>query len=165
MLKLKADELRQQVLQILRNHPELEDDEVLRMDMIEGSTDAVEFLRWLENTRQEVAGQLAGINDRIYQLQDRRDRFENREKRLRELMFGLLQAGQVRKLELPEATLSVKSTPAHVVIYDPAELPDDYWRVHREPDKQKIKEALITAAVVPGATLSNSADTLSIRIR
>jgi Siphovirus Gp157 len=165
MLKLKADELRQQVLQILRNHPELEDDEILRMDMIEGSTDAVEFLRWIENTRQDVAGQLAGLNERIYELQERRDRFENRERRLRELMFGLLQAGQVRKLELPEATLSVKSTPAHVVIYDPTEVPDDYWRVHRELDRQKIKEALITAAVVPGATLSNSADTLSIRIR
>jgi Siphovirus Gp157 len=68
-------------------------------------------------------------------------------------------------LELPEATLSIRRTPAHVVIYDPAELPDDYWRVHREPNKQKIKEALVAAAVVPGATLSNSADTLSIRIR
>ena len=83
---------------------------------------------------------------------------------MRALMFRLLQAGQLRRLVLPEATLSIASAPARVLITNEDELPDDYWRIKREPDKERIKLALITAAVVPGAELSNSPDYLRIKV-
>jgi hypothetical protein len=44
-------------------------------------------------------------------------------------------------------------------------LPEEYWRIKKEPDKIRIKDALVAAAVVPGAELSNSPDTLAIRIK
>ena len=81
------------------------------------------------------------------------------------MMLQLLQAARLKKLELPEATLSVKLGVPRVFISDEAALPDEFWRVKREPDRQKIKQALSELKPVPGATLTNAEDVLAVRVR
>jgi Siphovirus Gp157 len=157
--------VRQQIEALLAQYPELAEDEVLRADMFEGETDLTGILRDLEAQRQHADALEDAIGETIKQLTMRCGRFQRRQDALRAMMLALLQTAQLRKVELPEATLSIRSAPARVIIHDEAELPEVYWRIKREPDKVKIKEALVTAAVVPGASLSNSPDTLAIRVK
>jgi Siphovirus Gp157 len=164
MLKLKVDEVSRQVEALLRENPELDTDEILRADMIDGETDTIAIMRELERNRAEALANAEALAATIEQNKNRMARFRRQEMLIRTMMFRLLQAGQLRKLVLPEATLSIATAPARVVITNEDQLPDDYWRIKREPDKERIKLALITAAVVPGAELSNSPDYLRISV-
>ena len=164
MLKLKNDELVRQIEALIKDYPEMLEDDILRADMIEAETDTVSFIRQLEKKRNDAKINMEVLMLYINQLKNRFERFRRQEEAMRALMFRLLQAGQLRRLVLPEATLSIASAPARVLITNEDELPEDYWRIKREPDKERIKLALITAAVVPGAELSNSPDYLRIKV-
>jgi hypothetical protein len=84
---------------------------------------------------------------------------------MRNLMLRLLQAAHLKKLEMPEATLSVRLGVPRVVIVDETEIPDEFCRIKKEPDKTKIKAALSEFKPVPGATLSNAEDGLTVRVK
>lgn len=158
-----VDLIRQQVEALIREYPELQDDDILKLDMLEGETTFVEALRVLECRRQDNAELVAGILVLIQQKKERLARLEYRDERLRELLLRLLQAAELRKIELPEATLSVRPKPPKVIITDDTLLPQDMWRIKREPSLSAIGTALKEGETVPGATLSNQPDTISIR--
>lgn len=164
-MRLDPTIIKQQVDGLLAAHPELVEDEVLLLDMIEGSTDMVEFMRRLEVTRQQAAATADAIAALIDSWRSRMARFEQRDQALRDLMMKLLAAAHMRSLELPEATLSVRLGVPKVVIINEAEVPDEFCRIKREPDKRKIKEELAQFKPVPGATLSNAEDQLAVRIK
>jgi hypothetical protein len=157
--------IKQQVSNLLTAWPELVEDEILRADMIEGSTDFVEFVRAVERRRQEANTLTEAISMQVDALEARRTRFGRREQALRELMFQMLQLAHLKKLEMPEATVSVRVGVPKVIVTDEAALPDEFCRIKREPDRAKIKAALADFQAVPGATLSNAEDTLAIRIK
>ncbi len=153
-----------QIDQLFREYPEILEDEILLADSIEGQTDMFKFLSTIESYRQEVVALVKGTDLILDDLLQRKRRFERRDEALRRLMFNLLQMTQLRTIELPQATLSLKAGIPRVMITDESALPDDLCRFRREPDKPKIKAALQTRHV-PGATLSNAEETISIRTR
>ena len=61
--------------------------------------------------------------------------------------------------------LSIRAGQPRVIITDETLLPPDCVRIKREPDKIAIKERLSRGEPVPGATLSNSEETLAMRIK
>jgi len=75
-----------------------------------------------------------------------------------------MEATELRKMELPEATLSIRSVAPSVIITDEENLPDIACKFERKPDKAKIKE-LLASGWVAGATLSNGTKSLTIRIK
>lgn len=164
-MRLDPTILKQQIDGLFVSYPELLEDEILLRDTLEGSTDLIEFLRSLETQRQDAVTLAEAIALNIENLRQRRARFERRDEAIRNLMFRLLQAAHLKKLELPEATLSVRLGVPKVVIVDESEIPDAFCRIKREPDKIKIKAALSEFKPVPGATLSNAEDTLSVRVK
>jgi hypothetical protein len=157
--------IKQQIESLLAKYPELADDDVLRADMLEGSTDMVEFMRRLEVARQHAKATAEAIATLTDTWKQRAERFDKRCEAIREMMFKLLQAAHLKKLELPEATLSVKVGVPKVLVTDEDKLPDEFCRMKREPDRNKIKAALAEFHAVPGATLSNAEDTLAIRVK
>lgn len=164
-MRLDPSAIRQQIDNLLLQHPELQDDDVLRADMIEGETDLPEFLRQVEAIRRDAAGMAGGIAITIAELEIRQGRFERREKAMRELAFKLLQWADVRKLELPEATYSVRAGTPRVVIIDSSALPVELCRIVREPLKAVIGAQLKSGAAIPGAHLSNAEPCLSIHTK
>ena len=164
-MRLDPAVIKQQVENLLLAYPELTDDEQLRADMLEGSTDLVEYLRQLETSRAQAAAMVEAIASMLEAWKQRMVRHERRVEALRAMMLQLLQAARLKKLELPEATLSVKLGVPRVFINDEAALPAEFWRVKREPDRQKIKQALAELKPVPGATLTNAEDVLAVRVR
>jgi hypothetical protein len=164
-MRLDPAAIKHQVDGLLAMYPELAEDEILLVDMLEGSTDLVEFVRMLERRRQEAAALTEAVTMNIDALSARRTRFERREQGIRDLMFKMLQLAHLKKLEMPEATVSVRAGVPKVLVTDEAALPDEYCRIKREPDRAKIKQALSEFKPVPGATLSNAEDTFAIRVK
>lgn len=165
-MRLDPNIIRQQIANLILQNPELEEDETLRADMIEGETDAFEFLRMIERQRQDTAALAGAIASNIAELGLRQERFERREKSLRALIMKIMDAADIRKAELPEATLSIRNGTPKVLITNENDLPDIACKFVRTPDKTKIKQLLATDPFfVAGATMSNAEPTLSIRTK
>jgi hypothetical protein len=159
------DLIRQQISQLLLQYPELEADDQLRSDMIEGETDTFEFLGKLEQKRQGAVAMSNAIGVWAADIRGRQERFERREEAMRKLMFSIMQTAHINKAELPEATLSIRAGTPKIIITNEAELPDQYCQLKRIPDKLLIKNEIITGQVIPGAELSNAEPVLSIRTK
>jgi Siphovirus Gp157 len=166
-MKLQADQIKQQINALILANPELATDEQLCADMIEGETDAFEFMRKLERMRLETRCTVEVLVTVIKTMVERSNRFERREENIRKLMKQLLDTANLKKLELPEATLVIRNGSPKVIITDEEALPDYYFRIKKEPNKTLIGAALKTnpPTSVPGAVLSNAEPSLTILTR
>jgi hypothetical protein len=154
--------LQRTIEMLLERHPELSEDEDLRADMLEGST----------TFRETIEKVLRHVQDNIYlanacreaerDIHARRIRFEKRVEIGREMMKVLMEAADLRKLEFPTGTVSVMNTAPQVVVLNEYEIPDDFMRIKKEPNKVLLKEVL-EKMDVPGVTLSNGGTALVIR--
>jgi hypothetical protein len=163
-IRLDANAIQQQITSLLLEYPDLADDEVLRADMIEGATEFKDFLARIETVRREADQNARALNGTIHDLKVRKYRMERREEAMRALAMKLLYAADLKKVELTEATYSMRNVPPSVIITDESALPDAACKFKREPDKTAIKSMLEVGAV-PGATMSNGGRTLSIRVK
>lgn len=157
--------IQQEIANLILLYPELEGDEQLRADMVEAETDAHEFLTMLVRRIGETGAMSEGTALYIKELVERKSRFERRIEALRALALKIMNAAEARKVELPEATLSIRNGTPRVILTDEKLLPDDCVEVVRNPDKATIKLKLAAGGVIPGAVLSNAEPSLSIRIK
>ncbi len=149
---------------MLAAYPELEADEELRADMLEGETSFHAVLTRLVNGERDADSLAKAVAGRISDLQARKSRAERRKEAMRSLMFKLLKAAGVPRVPLAEATISIGKKAASVEIVDEALLPKAYVRVSTSPDKTAIKEALQAGASVPGAKMGEAGEQLSVRV-
>jgi hypothetical protein len=163
-MKLDPRAIQHEIHNLLATNPELAEDDQLRADMVEGETDAFDFLSMLTRKIGENTSLAVGTDLYISTLKERNERIYRRIEAFRALAFKIMCAADLKKAELPEATLSIRSGAPRVIITDEAALPDSACRIKREPDKTKIKE-LLQDGSVPGAVLSNAEPVLSIRTR
>jgi hypothetical protein len=165
-MRLDPAIIKHQIENLLIQCPDLEDDDILRADMIEAETEAFDFLRTIEERRREAIAMAGACATTIAELEVRRDRFTRREKAMRALAFKVMEAGDIRKpVELPEATYSIRNGTPKVIITDEQLIPDLLCRIKREPDKKRIGEMLKDGKEVRGAELSNAEPTLAIRTK
>src|SRR6185312_7270998 len=99
----------QEIANLLLAHPELQEDEVLRADCIEGETSAFEFLSKIVRLIGDNEALAKSTADYIEELRARKDRLTRRQYALRSLIFKVMTAGNLPKAELPEATLSIRT--------------------------------------------------------
>jgi len=163
--RIDATIIQHQITNLLVAYPELAEDEQLRADMVEGETELHEFMRNIEKIRRHKVAMAEGLSKVMLEFSERLRRYERREQGIRQLMYKLMEVADLKKLELPEATLSMRNGTAKVNITDEHLLPDIYCRIKREADKTKIKQALESGEHIYGAELSNSEPQLSIRTK
>jgi len=154
-----------EITNLLLGHPELAEDEVLRADMIEGSTSAHEFLSEVLRVIGAARAVRAGVDQYIADLKERRDRMERRGDSLRILIHKVLEHARLAKAELPEATVFLRAGPRKVVIINEQEIPENFIRIKREPDKLAIRAELQRGGEVPGCLLSNPEPSLTIKVK
>jgi hypothetical protein len=166
-LVVKSDLLRTEISALLRQYPELGNDEILRADMLEGETDLRIVIIDIHHMIEDAKALRDGSASRLEELAARRARMQSRIDFGRDLILKILLDADIGKpLELPEATLSLrKSPPAVVGEADPATMPDDLVKITRAIDKKKIREALEGGKAVEGFALSNQPPSLSIRVK
>jgi hypothetical protein len=160
--KFDAEMLKRTINLLLQNYPELNEDEDLKADMLEGATDFRETMDKLLRKTQDSIYLAKACQDAERDIHDRRKRFEKRVEFGRALMLSLMQVADVRKLEFPTATLSVMQTAPQVMIVSEELIPDEFMRIKKEPNKTLIKQALENGHV-RGATLSNGGTSIVIR--
>jgi hypothetical protein len=157
--------LQHQINNLLVQYPELVEDPILRADMIEGETEAHEFLEELEDRRIDALIEIDGITPRLLDMGLRQKRFERRVEAIRELMFNIMEMAGLKKHEMALATLFIRNGPEKVIVTDEQRLTDEYVRIKREPNKIAIKQALENGVPVDGAELSNPMPVLSIKTK
>lgn len=158
--------VRQSIENLKIAYPELVHDDQSWQMSLESETDMHELLTSIVRQIDDAKALVIGTKDRFDELKARKDRFEHRIEALRELAFKLMQSAELAKVELPEATLSLRAGQQQLVgDADPANLPDELCKISRDLDRTKIKDALKTGLTVPGFALSNSTPSLSIRIK
>jgi hypothetical protein len=165
MIKLQVEQIKQQINALILANPELALDEQLRTDMIEGETDAFECMRKLERMRVETQATIQVLSSVIETMENRASRLGRREEAFRKLMYQLLTTADLKKLELPEATLVIRNGVPKVIIINEEQLPEYYIRVKKEPNKKLIGAALKAGDTVLGAMLSNAEPSLTILTR
>lgn len=165
-MRLDPHIIRMQIQNLKVLHPELmEDDEAWELSL-ESETDIDDLLTKIVRRIEDTKALVIGTKDRFEELKTRKERFETRIEGLRTLLFKMMEAADLKKRELPEATLSMRNGQQQLTgDADPTTLPDELCKISRDPDRAAIKDALKTGQTVPGYSLSNSQPTLSIRIK
>ena len=155
-------ELKVQIQSLMREFPEIAEDPDLRLDTLEGETELFEVLAVVLSDIRQAAAMVMATEMRISDLKARRDRYEAQERGWRKFAKELMDTANLRKVMLPEATLSIRNGQPSVRITDEKVLPENYWRIKAEPNISAIKEALKAGTEIPGAVLNNAPDTLAI---
>jgi len=156
----------QQIENLKLLYPQLLEDEEAWLSAIESETEVDHLLSAIVWRIEDAKAIVIGTKDRFEELKARKDRYEHKIDVLRELAFKIMQAAEIAKKELPEATLSLRASAPQLVGYaDPRELADRYCKISRSVDRTAIREALKDGQAVPGFQLSNAPPSLTIRIK
>jgi len=126
------EQARRDLTALLAAHPELEEDDVLRLDMVEGETNVTEMLDKLILSEREARAMEGAVVALLDSLVKRKQRFENRSKSLRKYIMQLMEAANLKKVERPAATVSIAAGRQKVVITDISELDPAYIRIVKE---------------------------------
>lgn len=144
------------------------EDADLLADMIEGETSLYELAAQVLDAIDRDQELMDGIAAREQELKDRKERIRYRQAgRKAKIEQALLIFGE-RKMELPEATLSLSKRAPKLLITDESAIPSQFWK-RGDPVLDKagltahLKALAPTDEAVPGAALEPSPDTLTIR--
>ena len=151
---------------LLLADPSLADDEAALFDALgpEEADRAVMLSRLLRAT-VHARDMAQAADERAKAIQARRDRYRRRaEATLTDALAIMHETGE-RRVELGDLTASIRRNPDSVVVTDPDAVPEMLCRIvtTRAPDKAEIAKWLKSGADVPGATLSNGGESLTIR--
>ncbi len=152
-------ELRRRLLEL---HPEL--DAQTLADTLEGATDFKEAIAALIRSALEDECLAKALKERLDQMKGRLSRLETRASSKRQLAVENMEAANLRKLQQPDFTASVRLGPPSVTIVSEDELPIDYLLPQPpKADRRAILEALSGGALIKGAVLSQPKISLSVR--
>ena len=141
------------------------DDETLR-DTLEGISTLPEAVAAFVRSYLEDLALAAALGTRIGDMQTRLARIETRADKKRATITSVMEKADIRKIEQPDFTASLRAVPPSVVVADESLIPADYWRPQpAKLDKRGLLSALNSGQVVPGAALGNGSVTLSVRTK
>lgn len=129
--------------------PLCDDDETLFFDMVEGETDVHAIIGRIHAQIARDEEMLAGIVERQANLSERKKRISDRVTVGKLAIGKFLRAAMLPRIELPEATYSVRDGKPRLAIVNPDAVPEEYRRVKSEPDKTAINAAFADADALP----------------
>ena len=154
-----------EISDLIAVYPELEDDETLRADTLEGATDINSVLAKLVQEREAAYGMADGIKVPVDDLRQRKARLERRGDGYGEAIEKIMNAAGLNKVTLPNATLSITNAAPPVTISDEAAIPERFIRTKREIDKTAINAAVKAGEEIPGVVIGNAATRLTVRVK
>ena len=141
-------------------------DEETLADTLEGLTDLNEMIAAVARSALTYEALAEGLKSHIARLQDRHQRFLHRADACRQIVRDAMVEADLKKLRAPDFTLSVRVGNPGLVLTDERTVPSEYWRPQAPRlDRVGLLNDLKRGIVVEGATLSNPAPVLSVRIR
>lgn len=138
-------------------------DEMTLSDTLEGATDLQERILAICNAALWAEAIAEAIKSRVEDLAARRKRYEDRGASLRALALWAMQEAGLPKLQAPDLTVSIGKPRASVLITDEKAVPLEFVDYTPRIRKADVKAALEAGKPVPGAALSNSPPSVTIR--
>jgi hypothetical protein len=144
--------------------PEL--DEETLADTVEGLTDLNEILAAIVRAALADEALAGGLKGRIAEMEERRDRLEERALKRRQIVKDTMVELDLKKLTAPDFTVSIRPGMPALLVIDEAAVPSIYWEP-REPrlDRQGLLAELKQGAEITGVTLSNPEPVLTVRTK
>lgn len=150
---------------LLNIRTEIGDDEDLALTAVEGETNLIEAITEALNRVLEIEAFEEAIALQQKALSQRKDRLGNQAERIRAAILNAMGSADLKKIELPRATLTRKALPDKVIVTSEADIPSAYLieKTEIKPDRKSLLEALKSGQKVAGAELSNGGESLMIR--
>lgn len=149
---------------LLASMPELADDEECLIDTLDGLTDLKEQMAGILRSALKEEAEAKGLAEYIESLLDRKSAKVERAKKKRRIVLHFMEDAGLKRLDQADFTASRRAVAPSVSVYDEDALPEQYWRIKREPNLSEIKSALKSGTVIPGCRLGNASATLSIKV-
>jgi hypothetical protein len=149
---------------LLAEHGDAVDEETLA-DTIEGLSNMNELLAAIVRGALDDEAIAEAIKMRIADLAVRRERYEYRAERRRQIVRDAMANYHIGKLTPPDFTASLRPGQRHVVVTDESLIPQIFWEHIPRLKKRDLGEAMKDGADVTGAALSNPEMVLSVRTK
>jgi hypothetical protein len=141
------------------------DEETLR-DTLEGISDLPEALAAVTRSYMDDLALAAALGMRISDMQERLSRFEVRAEKKRVLLTQVMERAQLKKLQEPDFTVSLRAIPPGLVVCNEADIPEVFWKPQPPKlDRKGLLAALGAGQAIPGANLGNGGTTISVRTK
>lgn len=164
-IQADAANVKAAIADMMAAYPELVEDEELRADMFEGSTDLTRVIDKAIREKLDADTMAAAIKERVSDLSERKRRQERRAEAMKGLVKSLMLAADLPKVVLPDATVSITKPRTIVEITDLDALPQGFVRIERVAMKTELKAALMAGDQVPGAALALSEESIAVRTK
>jgi hypothetical protein len=141
-------------------------DEQTLADTVEGLTDLHEILTAIIRAALADEALATGLKGRIAEMEDRLGRLKDRAAKRRQIAKDTMVELDLKKIEAPDFTASVRPGMPALMVIDEAAVPSLYWEP-REPrlNRQGLLADLKQGAEVNGVSLSNPEPVLSVRTK
>jgi hypothetical protein len=141
-------------------------DEETLADTVDGLTDLHEVVAAVVRSALVDEALAQGLKGHIETLQGRLRRLSERSEARRQIARDAMLEVDLRKITAPDFTISVRPGTPALVVTEEDSIPEPYWQP-REPrlDRLRLLNDLKKGIPVTGATLSNPAPVLSVRVR
>ncbi len=141
-------------------------DERTLADTVEGLTDLHEILTAIIRAALADEALATGLKGRIAEMEDRLGRLKDRAAKRRQIAKDTMVELDLKKIEAPDFTVSVRPGMPSLMVIDEAAVPSLYWEP-REPrlNRQGLLADLKQGAEVTGVSLSNPEPVLSVRTK
>lgn len=142
------------------------DDELLFHDMLEGETDLFAIVGKLHQRLAADQELVSGIAERAADLAERKRRLSARIDATKAALGKFLRAAKLPKIEIAEATISVRDGKPKLEVVNPDAVPEALTRINREPDKTAINAAYADAESLPNwLARTEASDIISVRTK
>lgn len=157
--------VKKQIANLIEAYPELQEDDDLLSDMLEGETDLHRVVAKAVNKKLDAKANAQAAKARKADLAERQSRFEKQDEMFTAFIAQLMEAAGIKKLVLPEATVSVTAARESVEVTDIEALPQGFFKTERKPLSKEIMTALKAGEQVPGASLVIGDSGLMVRTK
>lgn len=126
-----------------------DNDEDLFADMMEGETDVHQYVQKLHDALAGDQELLVGVKARMDDLTQRKRRYEARMAATKAAIGKVLRYARLPKIELPEATYSVRDGKPTLKVVDPEAVPKEYLTLKPQVNKTQINADFNPAGDLP----------------
>lgn len=141
-------------------------DEQTLADTVEGLTELPDIIEAIIRSALVDEALSKGLRCRIAEMQDRLSRLQDRASKRRQIAKDVMVDLDLKKINAPDFTASVRPGLPALLVLNEEEVPPTYWQPS-EPhlNRQELARDLKQGVEITGATLSEPAPVLSVRVR
>lgn len=135
--------------------------------VVASETNLLEAIEAALLANAQDAAHIQSLKGVVATLEARAERKAARIERRKGAVLAAMEIAGLPKVELASATVTVGKGQRKVIITDAELIPADFMRttITSAPDKKAIAAALMEKRQIPGAELSNTMPTLTVRVR